>query len=279
MIRRLTAISLLVTAILATVALWPTAAAFPDDEKTMVHVLNRMAFGARPGDVEHVRKIGLQRYIDEQLHPDRIPDSARSGRLAHLETIQLTSRAISEQYEQPMMEARREQRQQQIATGNDRARQSSQQPRRAPAQQQANGVMLELSEHKLLRAIYSERQLQEVLTDFWFNHFNVDARKGRGRFLLTEYEREAIRPHVFGRFRDLLGATAKSPAMLFYLDNWLSADPDGPHPAANQPRAGRLPGRRPGQPGLGRPRRGGLQPRQMPPQGQANNRRNGLNEN
>ena len=66
-----------------------------------------------------------------------------------------------------------------------------------------------------------------MLTDFWFNHFNVDARKGADRFLLTEYERDAIRPHVLGKFRDLLGATAKSPAMLFYLDNWMSADPNG----------------------------------------------------
>ena len=90
-------------------------------------------------------------------------------------------------------------------------------------------MVIELSQQKLLRAAYSERQLQEVLVDFWFNHFNVDARKGADRFLLTEYERETIRPHVLGRFRDLLGATAKSPAMLFYLDNWMSADPNGPH--------------------------------------------------
>src|SRR5581483_2678855 len=82
---------------------------------------------------------------------------------------------------------------------------------------------------KLIREIYSDRQLQEVLTDFWFNHFNVDARKGRDRFMITAYERDTIRPHVLGKFRDLLGATAKSPAMLFYLDNWLSADPNGPH--------------------------------------------------
>ena len=88
--------------------------------------------------------------------------------------------------------------------------------------------MIELSQQKLLRAAYSERQLQEVLVDFWFNHFNVDARKGADRFLLTEYERDTIRPHVLGKFRDLLGATAKSPAMLFYLDNWMSADPNGP---------------------------------------------------
>ena len=101
-------------------------------------------------------------------------------------------------------------------------------------QQRANSVIVELSEQKLLRAVYSERQLQEVLTDFWFNHFNVDARKGADRFMLTEYERDAIRPRVLGKFRDLLGATAKSPAMLFYLDNWMSADPNGPHRAGRR---------------------------------------------
>ena len=90
-------------------------------------------------------------------------------------------------------------------------------------QQQANRPMVELGAQKVLRAAYSERQLQEVLTDFWFNHFNVDARKGQVRFMLTEYERDAIRPHVLGSFRDLLEASAKSPAMLFYLDNWMSA--------------------------------------------------------
>jgi hypothetical protein len=89
----------------------------------------------------------------------------------------------------------------------------------------------------------NERQLR-VLTDFWFNHFNVDARKGRDRFMLTEYERDAIRPHVLGTFRDLLEATAKSPAMLFYLDNWMSADPAGPHADMSQPLAGGGPVRR-----------------------------------
>ena len=104
-----------------------------------------------------------------------------------------------------------------------------------------NQVMLKLAQQKLLRAIYSERQLQGVLTDFWFNHFNVDARKGRDRFLLTTYEREAIRPHVLGKFRDLLEATAKSPAMLFYLDNWMSADPNAVRAG---PRAALRPGNR-----------------------------------
>ena len=98
-------------------------------------------------------------------------------------------------------------------------------------------VVNELMQAKLLRAIYSERQLDEVMTDFWFNHFNVFINKGADRYLLTSYERDAIRPHVLGKFEDLLVATAKSPAMLFYLDNWLSVGPDSeialgiaPHP-------------------------------------------------
>jgi uncharacterized protein (DUF1800 family) len=89
-------------------------------------------------------------------------------------------------------------------------------------------VARDLMEGKLLRAIYSERQLDEVLADFWFNHFNVFLDKGADHYLVTEYEREAIRPHVLGRFRDLLEATAKSPAMLFYLDNWQSVGPEPP---------------------------------------------------
>ena len=89
-------------------------------------------------------------------------------------------------------------------------------------------VVQELSEAKLLRAIYSERQLEEVMTDFWFNHFNVFSGKGPERLLLTNYEQEVIRPHALGKFEDLLVATAKSPAMLFYLDNWMSVGSDSP---------------------------------------------------
>jgi uncharacterized protein (DUF1800 family) len=87
-------------------------------------------------------------------------------------------------------------------------------------------VVSELVQGKLQRAIYSERQLQEVMTDFWFNHFNVFIGKGADRYLLTSYERDVIRPHALGKFGDLLVATAESPAMLFYLDNWLSVGPD-----------------------------------------------------
>ena len=78
---------------------------------------------------------------------------------------------------------------------------------------------------KVTRAIYSDRQLQQVMDDFWFNHFNVYAAKGEVKWYLTSYERDVIQPHTLGKFKDLIEATSKSPAMLFYLDNWLSSSP------------------------------------------------------
>src|SRR5437868_15396809 len=106
-------------------------------------------------------------------------------------------------------------------------------------------VQGKLTQAKLLRAIYRERQLDEVMTDFWMNHFNIFINKGPDRYMLTSYERDVIRPHALGKFKDLLVATAKSPAMLFYLDNWQSIGPN-----SDQARFG---GQRPGR---GRLRRG-----------------------
>jgi uncharacterized protein (DUF1800 family) len=201
----------------------------PNDDKTIGHVLNRLGFGARPGDVERVRAMGLDHYIDEQLHPERIADSDVERRVAGLTTLKMSSRQIAEAFEIPQIQARRAARQSARNEEKDGAK-NEPNPRPDPEmQRRANSPLIELSEQKVLRAVYSSRQLQEVLVDFWFNHFNVDARKGADRFMLTEYERETIRPHVLGKFRDLLEATAKSPAMLFYLDNWMSADPNGPH--------------------------------------------------
>src|SRR4051795_2148401 len=201
------------------------AAGPPPTDAAIAHLLNRIAFGPRPGDVERVRAMGIERYLDEQLHPERIADAALSERLAGLTTVRLSQRDIVNAFELPQIEARRARKQDAAAGGDPSAA-----PPRDPMALKANALVVELAEQKIVRAVYSERQLQEVLADFWFNHFNVDARKGRDRFMLTAYERDAIRPHVLGSFRGLLGATAKSPAMLFYLDNWMSADPNGPHP-------------------------------------------------
>jgi uncharacterized protein (DUF1800 family) len=251
--------------IVAILAISSPTATIPADE-AIIHVLNRTGFGPRTGDVERVRRLGIERYIDEQLHPERISDSEIGARLAGLTTIGSSSREIAERYEAPLLEARRQRKADAKADAN--TPESKQPP--DPQQQRANGVIVELAEQKLLRAVYSQRQLQEVLTDFWFNHFNVDARKGSVRFMLTEYEREAIRPHVLGKFRDLLGATAKSPAMLFYLDNWMSADPNGPYPQDN-----------PGRPRVVRGRFGGraLMPPPRAAQNPGNKSPQGLNEN
>ena len=242
-------------------AMTPAAATFPNDEKTIAHVLNRIGFGPRPGDIQRVQAMGLERYIDDQLHPERVPDPNLATRLSGFETTALSTNQISDRFERPQLEMRRKLQQQ----GIDPADPNAQRPPEAMAiQQKANSVLVELGEQKMLRAVYSERQLSEVLADFWFNHFNVDSRKGRDRFMVTEYERDTIRPRVLGKFRDLLGATAKSPAMLFYLDNWQSVDPNGPHP---DPAAIRRAGRGPFRPFL------------VAPPAQAKNQKRGLNEN
>jgi uncharacterized protein (DUF1800 family) len=259
----------------AALAVWPSAAPVPATEASIVHVLNRIGYGPRPGDVERVGRIGIDAYIDEQLHPERIRDEAMQARLGGMTTLTLSTSELLERYQQPALRARR-QRQQAAATNPTGS--APERATRGPNMAPPNLPLIELSEQKLLRAIYSERQLEQVLTDFWFNHFNVDARKGPTRMMLTEYEREAIRPHVLGRFRDLLGATAKSPAMLFYLDNWLNAGEEASRTQREQ---------RTQRTGAQRPQR--LQPlgpqrplppsRPLPPAPATNAPRRGLNEN
>jgi uncharacterized protein (DUF1800 family) len=210
----------------------PGALAVPDD-RTIVHVLNRLGYGPRDGDIERVRSLGLSAYVDLQLHPERIPDAGMTGRLSRFATLGLGARELAAEYYLPALIERRE-RQQEVAKAStpadERARvrgpdRPDQERRPSEAQRRARLVLEELTQQKILRTVYSERQLEEVMTDFWFNHFNVFAGKGLSQVYLTEYERDVIRPRALGRFRDLLGATARSPAMLFYLDNWMSVDP------------------------------------------------------
>ena len=237
-VRRLAPIVLLAAAAATPLAADKAKSAVPrnPDDRTIVHVLNRIGFGARPGDVERVRQMGLQTYIDLQLHPERIPDTAITARLAGFETLGKSSRDLADQYFEPAVRAR-----QAAKAENAAANAEDGKPTRTPEQmaalQKERQVVQELTDQKILRAVYSERQLEAVMTDFWFNHFNVFAGKGATSIYLTEYERDVIRPHALGKFRDLLGATAKSPAMLFYLDNWQSADPNAPDPREMRQRA------------------------------------------
>ncbi|MGA8270994.1 MAG: DUF1800 domain-containing protein, partial [Candidatus Sulfotelmatobacter sp.] len=339
----------------------PTAS----DQRRALHALNRLTFGPRPGDVQRVMAMGVDKWIDLQLRPEKIDDSALNARLEPYRTTRMSTKEIAEDFpdgqeinqvmngKKPMpsdatlrmvyqvqidrqQEKKARQESAKIASsmsganasadhsvtntgmnaamnspvGNDISAETSSKntpnnsatspapsaPLTADEQEQARqreeklysdldvqqlpslppdqrfnkilrmpleeqvgladslrggkgqefleglppkqkeallamnnpgGVVTgELTQAKLLCAIYSERQLDEVMTDFWFNHFNVFVDKGVDRLLLTSYERDVIRPHALGTFEDLLVATAKSPAMLFYLDNWLSVGPN-----------------------------------------------------
>jgi uncharacterized protein (DUF1800 family) len=347
-----------------------------DARQRALHLLNRLTFGPRPGDVDRVATMGVDQWIEQQLHPEKIDDSALEARLEPLRTLRMDARALVENFPPPqLIKQVAEGRRSMPSDKTERAVYESQvekyQDRQekkaaAPAKQAGDdqGMMLteeqkaerhearmyareqldrilalptpdkrmqailamdpqqrqmlartlnpedrqqlmdsltpqqreqlmamnnppqvvatELMQGKVLRAAYSERQLDEVMTDFWFNHFNVFIGKGADRYLVTEYERDVIRPHALGKFQDLLMATAKSPAMMFYLDNWQSVGPRSPVGLGGSPRArnnarmGRI---RPfgGPFGLPYPR---PQQRPQPPQqANAKKQQRGLNEN
>ena len=307
----------------------PKESSVADEHRRAVHALDRLTFGPRPGDAERVSAMGVDKWIELQLHPEKIDDSAMQARLELYRTLRMSARQMVMDFPpNPQLKAAMEGK---IAIPNDPyghaiymagiARlQTKQDEKKAAAtttpapggtamvvpasenhsnaitpaamQHQQDGreihsqidslillqpevrmqriltlppseqavllkgvpgpkkqallagltpqqretvialdnpqglVNYEVQSGKLLRAVYSERQLEEVLTDFWFNHFNVYIGKGADRYLVTAYERDVIRPHVLGKFKELLVATAQSPAMLFYLDNWQSEGPD-----------------------------------------------------
>lgn len=352
-----------------------------DEDKKIQHALNRFTFGPRPGDVEAVRAMGLDKWFEQQLHPDSIDDSRMEARLTPFLTLKMSTREMMENFPDGQMvrqlengrgsmpsdpakravyqsrladyERRQQlkkeedantnskpdaqaQNQDQSNSNNSNNNDAQMAPDQGQARRQRRAAMNaddsgpdllgmspdqryqtilkmspderlqvtrsykgpeamqlldgmtpqqretieaimqpqlvvggEISQAKILRAIYSERQLDEVMTDFWFNHFNVFIGKGQPeRYMLTAYERDVIRPHVLGKFKDLLVATAKSPAMMFYLDNWQSVGPNSD--------LARFGGQRPRQQfGF----RGPFNiPRPQNPQ-QAKNRPKGLNEN
>lgn len=320
-------------------------------DEAILHALNRLAYGPRPGDIEHIKQTGLAKWIDQQLNPNSINDSAVEARLDIYPTLKMHTSQLLAEYPNPKQAAKQElkaQRQnpnqppgasaaevinrdiqskstardsvQQTAQGADAAVTAMAQemdsttpaaktsdssgstmpasaadvpspmklnpPTRGASQKDPLGmdpnavpraisddskrpqrVVEELAMAKTLRAIYSERQLQQVMDDFWLNHFNVFAGKGEVRWYLTSYERDVIQPRAFGKFKDLVTATAESPAMLFYLDNFLSADPNAAQRLAAERAARQM-------------RRGpyGYPPRTQP-QAQNKKQQRGLNEN
>ena len=244
------------------------------EEQRIIHVLNRLGFGARPGDVERVKAMGVEKYIEQQLNPEKIADTVADNKLRDLSVLSMTTAELYEKYPQPgqllrqlqargklpaemSVDAPKNNQNQPPANplDNEKNRQAIQEYYRENGLQRPQRIIDELQASRILRAVYSERQLQEVMVDFWTNHFNIFAGKGADRWLLPAYDRDTIRPNALGKFSTLLQATAQSPAMLFYLDNFQSVSPD-----ANQ-------------------RRGGLFQQLRPQQQQPQRQRRGINEN
>jgi len=256
------------------------------ENQRIVHILNRLGFGARPGDVERVKAMGVENYISQQLNPDKIADSVAESKVKDLGVLNMSTAELYEKFPQPgqllrQLQARgvlpndlAEARDNRVKGGanvapppgqkpagemqgdpakgnqpqqpppgnpvdNEKYRAALQEYYRQNGLQQPQRIMAELQASSIIRAVYSERQLQEVMVDFWTNHFNVFAGKGADRWLLPSYDRDTIRPNAMARFSTLLEATAKSPAMLFYLDNFQSVTPN---PQRNAGQGQRRPG-------------------------------------
>ncbi|HEY0349252.1 MAG TPA: DUF1800 domain-containing protein [Pyrinomonadaceae bacterium] len=241
------------------------------DDQRIAHVLSRLTYGARPGDFEKVKATGVAAFMNQQLDPDSIDNSTAIAKLRRLPTLGMATPVIIEQYtppkpvpsaspvvakvetavnqtpnlanqepgKLPAMSAMQNEMQMD-ATKDDVSKMPAApaaSPKPTPPPKNPQMVVTELQRAKLLRAVYSDQQLYELMVDFWENHFSIFANKDDDRYLLTGYDRETIRPFALARFRDLLGATAHSPAMLFYLDNWRSSVPR-PYPARGDKPAG-----------------------------------------
>ena len=186
------------------------------DDEQIAHLLNRVTFGARPGDLEAVKAQGMKAYLASQLDPSSIPESQTViQQVQNTPQLQASPSELIQQFREAQKQNKL--RKQQSANGEAKPAGDKQGGRKFLGQ----GAI----QTRLVRAIDSKRQLQEVMTDFWYNHFNISIDKGLDRGLVGAYEEQAIRPFALGRFRDILGATCHHPAMLFYLDNWQNTKP------------------------------------------------------
>jgi uncharacterized protein (DUF1800 family) len=207
------------------------------EEQKIIHVLNRLGFGARPGDVARVKSLGLENYINQQLNPEKIDDAVAENKVRDLGVLTMSTAELYEKFPQPgrllrqlqargMLEGDLKTDSKELDPQNEKYRKLLQEYYQENGLQRPQRIVAELQASRILRAVYSERQLQEVMVDFWTNHFNVFAGKGADRWLLPAYDRDTIRPNALGKFSELLTATAQSPAMLFYLDNFQSVSPN-----------------------------------------------------
>ncbi|HXL73299.1 MAG TPA: DUF1800 domain-containing protein, partial [bacterium] len=182
-------------------------------QQQMIQVLNRLTFGPRPADYTHIQKVGIKAFIEEQLHPEKIDDSSCDQLLSQYHDLLKSSWDLYQKYPPANVL---------IVNGIPQKNDNVNEAEKKEANENIRVILKQLDASKLTRILYSQRQLQEVMTDFWFNHFNVTFEKNRIKWLLPGYERDVIRPNALGNFRELLGAVAHSPAMLDYLDNVVS---------------------------------------------------------
>lgn len=223
--------------------------ALTEDQK-IIHVLSRLGFGARPGDVEKVRKIGLQKYIDQQINGISIDDAVAESKVKNLEIFNMTTAEVFAKYPNPgallrqleggkrAQAAKQDQKMNAEKMPEEQGKkgmtEDEQQERRQKLQalyreydlKPANQLVPQIAANRVLRAVYSERQLQEVMVDFWQNHFNVFQGKNAVRWYIPSYERDVLRKNALGNFKDLVTGTAQHPAMLFFLDNFESVSPN-----------------------------------------------------
>jgi uncharacterized protein (DUF1800 family) len=197
------------------------------------HVLNRLTFGPRSGDIATVSSIGVDAWIDAQLHPTTIPDTLAERVLSGVETQRKHAFELLADHIDPQ-EVQQRINQSRTASGGAGPFTFDSAALRA-SQQTAQRLAVQIPSARMLRAVASERQLQELMVDFWENHFSVFLGKSPNRYSMVEYDRDVIRPRALGKFRELLGAVAKSPQMLFYLDNWQSGV-DSLHPNIDEER-------------------------------------------
>jgi uncharacterized protein (DUF1800 family) len=197
-------------------------------DQQVMHALNRLTFGPRPGDAAHVRSVGVDRWIESQLRPEKLRDDSGHQVVERFEALDASSRELVALFTR-VRQARRQQAMRDDTTSRADARRQAMDgdPELRVAARRLRRAVADLQAAKVARAVASERQLQEVMVDFWENHFSVFVGKGQTRLFLPHYDRDVIRPHALGNFRELLGAVARSPAMLFYLDNWQSAADSG----------------------------------------------------
>lgn len=199
----------------------------------VAHLLNRVTFGIRPGDVEKVQSIGIERYLKEQLSPDSIALPSSIQQVAQVPALTENPVNLFLNYGKPALKA--------LAKGQGNT-EADKKALGKVVRETYGKIYQEAAQAHLTRAVDSPRQLQEVMTDFWFNHFNVSSDKGLDHIWVGQYEESAIRPYALGRFRDLLGATAHHAAMLFYLDNWQNTAADFRQAAVNPKGKGRFKG-------------------------------------